>query len=328
VILAERLEAQRAPVSLRAATFTLGPGVHALVGAPQDGAALVLEVLAGRVRVRGGKARLLDRAPGDSTLRRALAYVPIDASLPDSLRVGEALAIAAKIRGDEPRDPAARLDALGLAALATRKVRTLARDEARAVAIAEALTSPRVQVILIDEPFVSIDGRATSRLSKALRARAKDGACVVVATASPRDAAEIADALLVFDRGTMIRHTSALDPVGATGPSGARLRVLASDARALLAELAHEQAIAGVETQGKVIIARGKEVLDLAAAIGRAAVRAGTAVLEMRREMLTLDELRAASQGAAAAAYQAAYERARTAQQPPAAAPFAGRPAS
>ena len=80
---------------------------------------------------------------------------------------------------------------LGLEALAKRRVDTLDASEARAVALAEALASPSVSIVLIEEPFVSMAASAVSALPKALAG--KKNACVVVSTASASDAALLAD---------------------------------------------------------------------------------------------------------------------------------------
>lgn len=302
MIVADRLTASAARIMLSSASFALGPGVHALLGAPEDGVILALAVIAGRVRARRGSVRVLEQAPTGAIARRAIAYIPRLVALPDALRVREALEVAASIREEAARDPVERLAELGIESLAPRAVRSLSHEEARAVMLAEALTSKTVRVVLVEEPFVALDPRAAARLAERVRACARDGACIVVATASPRDAASLADDALTFRRGTLVHQGPALDPMTAPGPNGVRIRVLASDARALLAQIASEPAIAGVETQGKAIIARGRGLTELASAIGRAVFRARVEVYEMQPELPSLEELREGRAVVAAAA--------------------------
>jgi ABC-2 type transport system ATP-binding protein len=272
----------------------LDNGVHALLGARQDGVALVLALLTGRARARAGLLRVLGTHPEDHRTARAVAYVPLDATLPDALRVHEALDIAAQIRG-ESHDPAEkRLDGLGIGPLAARSVRSLAPDEARAVAIAEALTSG-ARLVAIEEPLVRVDPRAAARIPDRLSEHAEKGACVVVSTSSSRDASELADDVFCFQRGALIRQVSAHETLAIRTPSqagaAASLHILSSDPRALVAELAREQAAETLETRGRAVIARGLDLPALAAAVGRAITRAEVDVESIRTDAPPLDFL-------------------------------------
>jgi ABC-type multidrug transport system ATPase subunit len=310
VIAVQALSAQRPPLALARVSFEVDAGLHAILGAPADGGALLLAVLAGRERARTGSVKVLDRAVGDPSTARAIAYVPMTPLLPGALSVREMLDVAAAIRGDVPARAEERLDALGIAPLAPRRVRSLSADEARAVAIAEAITSSAVSVLLLEEPLVGVDPRAAAVLAERLRTRASRGACVVVTTASPSDAAALARSVLVIARGTVVRHDAPI-ALGAMAPGRARVRVVASDARALLAELARESAARDVEVRGGAIFASGDERAELAAAIARAVVRAGVDIVEMREALAPAEELGASALGAAAAAYEAAFAQVR-----------------
>ena len=302
MIAVEGLSARRPPLALARIGFSLDAGVHA--------------VLAGRERVRAGVARVLERRAGDPTTARSIAYVPMAPPLPDALTVRDTLLAAASIRGDDATSPEERLAALGLESLAGRRVRTLAPEEARAVALTEALTSTVATVILIDEPFVGVDARTTALLGDHLRARARKGACILVATASPNDATTLAKSVLVLSRGALVRHAPSPRAVADLAERPTRLRVVASDPRALLAELAREAAATDLESRDGALFVRGDDPTELAAAIGRAVVRAGVDLLEMRTELPPVEELAASATLAAAAAYQKAFSRDR-AKAPP-----------
>jgi ABC-type multidrug transport system ATPase subunit len=297
------------PVALASITVRLEAGIHALLGGKADGPSIVLGVLAGRVRLRGGSARVLGSASGDAHVRRAVAYVPLDVALPEPLRVDETLAIAACIRGEAAADPCGRLERFGIGALAARKVSSLSRDEARAVAFVEALTS-NAQVLLLEEPLASLDARAVGPVAEALRERARAGACIVIVTGSIRDARTLADDILTFDRGTMVRRAVASDPLVIAGPRGARVRILASDAKRLAIALATEDVVRAVTVEGAVLIADGADVIGVVTAVARAALREDISIELLRPDLLRQDELRAAISGDTAGAYRAAYERA------------------
>ena len=307
VVSLENVTAREAPVALGPVTFTLATGAHALVGTRDDGVGLALAAIAGRTKARAGAVRVLGSVPRDARVRTAIAHVGREIALPEVLRVDEVLAMAASIRGEPVGDPRVRLERLGVAALLTRKVRTLLPGEARAVAIAEALTST-ARVVLLDEPYVDLDPRAASHLAAAVRARATE-ACVVVATASLREAAELADDHLLFERGRFLHRATALADVAARGSGPARLRAVTSDPRTLLAALAAETAPVAIEAGPGFVVVSGPDVVALADAVARASLRANVEITSLRSEAPPLDELRASIAGDAAGAYQAAVRR-------------------
>jgi ABC-2 type transport system ATP-binding protein len=307
VIALENVAASRAPLALANVSLTWGPGVHSLVGANAEGGALLLALVAGLARARKGRVRVLDGAATDRAVRRQVAFIPLEPSLPEAMRVAEVLSMATSIRG-EPRQPATeRLRALGVEALSSRWVRTLSHEERRAVALAEATTSTRVRVLLIDEPFVRVDPRAIARLPGILRSR--EGRAVVVATASVRDAGELADDHVLLRAGAIVGRASSLDALAEFSPQGVRIRIFASDPRNLAAALAREDGVEAVARRDGSVVARGRSAIELARAAGRAILASGVDLTEMRIEPPSLEEARAASAGVAAATYETALER-------------------
>jgi ABC-2 type transport system ATP-binding protein len=297
VIALQNVSARRRPWAIKNITVEWGPGVHAVVGTPADGGPLVLAVIVGAARPHAGRARVLDAAPTDPHARPQIARVGVEPSLPDALRVDEALALAADLRGEARRAPAERLSVLGLEGLAPRPIRSLTRGEARGVALAEALSSSRVRVLVVEEPFGWSDPRAASRISEALRDKGRGGAAVVIATASLRDAGELADDSLLMNSGVVVGKTTSLQSLAGLAAGGARLTVVARDsvqARGLVAALANDPTVTAVELDVNRVRVRGTEPLALAQSCGRAAVEAGVDVVEIRSEPLSLDEARAA----------------------------------
>jgi ABC-2 type transport system ATP-binding protein len=306
VIALRSVVARRAPLARSSLTIEWGPGLHAIVGTVADGGPLLLALVAGREPVRAGALRVLDRAPDDPAVRPQIALVPMTPPLPEALRVHEVLALAATLRGEAQVPAEARLGKLGIEALSDRSVRSLSHEEARAVAMAEALTSTRVRVLLVDEPLVGMDPRATGRLPALLRERARLGATLLLATASVRDAGELADDHTVLQQGALLGRAPSLDALAAFAAAGARMRVLASDPQALLAALAREPEIEAVARRDGVVVARGQRATELAQAVGRAVLEAGVDVLEMRLEPPSLDDARAAVAGSAQGTFEAA----------------------
>lgn len=294
--------AKRPASRLENVTFTWNEGVLAVLGAPADGTTALLEVLAGVLPVRGGKATVLG-APA-SEARARVAYVPLEPVLPDPLRVSEVCELATRLRGEPATSVAACLSPLGIESLAERRVRSLSAGEARAVSLALALGS-RARVLLVDEPFAGLEPSPAARVLEALRARAAAGASVVVATASVRDATSIADQLGLLTQGVFTHVPPAAAHVGA---SGARLRVVVAAAAAtevapFVAALTAEPAIAAVETAAfagtrvlhaaVAVVVSGGDLLAVSRAVGAAAARTGANVLAIESAVSPLDAVRA-----------------------------------
>jgi ABC-type multidrug transport system ATPase subunit len=145
-----------------------------------------------------------------------------------------------------------------------------------------------------------MDTRATGRIPQALRARALAGCAVIVATASLRDAGELADDHVFLHHGSVVGATSSLEALAGFSHEGARLRVVTRDlasARALVAAVARENDIDAVEHDGISVSIRGRDILALARAAGRAATSAQIDPVELRVQAPTLDEARAAAAG-------------------------------
>jgi ABC-2 type transport system ATP-binding protein len=296
VIALERVSARRKSWSVRHVTIDWGPGVHAVVGTFADGCSLLLALIVGAARARTGRVRVLDGGPTDARIRPQIARLGIEPSLPEALRVDEALALAAVVRGDPPRAASERLSVLGLESLARRPLASLSRGEGRGVALAEGLTSSRVRVIAVEEPFASSDARAASRIAEALRNKGLSGCAVVVTTASVREAGDLADDCVFMRAGEVVGTTSSLQSLGGFAPGVARLVIIARDAteaRGLVAALASHGAVSGVELDANLVRIRGADRLALARAAGAAAVQANSNVVEIRDEPLSLDEARA-----------------------------------
>lgn len=291
-------------VDVHALTVSLGAGVHAFLGRREDGAGAALKGLAGVLPARRGRVLIHGRAPRE--VRTRVAYVGLDVILPDALRVREVLEIAAALRGEAARDAKTILGPLRLEGLAERLVKTLSAAEARSVAVAEALASTVVDVLLIEEPFFRFDAGAAATLLPALQA--KKG-CVVIATASTRDAGLFAADYVLFDRGRPLQMASIADARGRFGDGKVRYRVLASDARSLLARLAEED-VPRIALEGDAIIVEGEDAEALARALGRAIVKSGVDVRHLAPEVPPLDELRANVSGHLAGVYSAAMARA------------------
>lgn len=283
-------------------------GVLAIVGAASDGAGALLGIAAGAVRPSRGTVKTC--AP------ERIGYVPLAPEVPEALRVRELVDLAARIRGDQTAKTLDRLRAFGLEGMAERDTRTLSIVEARSVLACEALTSERVELVLLEEPLAKVLPSAASAIPRAIR-DAK--ASVLVATASPDDARSLAEHFAILRKGRLLAIAGPLDRLTLLSAHGARLIANVSDAHAVAAALVDRTLRIGIEPNRLTL--EGPDPEALARELQRAIVAANVDVESVRIEPLALEPLQIAATAQATAVYEAALARARAAAMPPAPVP-------
>ncbi|MCL2777290.1 MAG: ATP-binding cassette domain-containing protein [Polyangiaceae bacterium] len=273
---------------LRKVSLTWRRGLLAVVGSQADGTSLLLDVAAGATRVREGRVLVLGQSP--RAARTSLSYVSRQPLLPDALRVDEVCELAAAVRAEPATKASERLAPFGIESLAKRKTSTLAPEETKAVALAIATTS-RAPLLLVDEPLSGIAPQAASRAIAVLRDRAASS-CVVVTTASVRDATNLADQLSLITQGAVLPLPPAFAHVG---PAGALVRVVVTGQG--IGDLAHalksEYGVATVIQEAFVLAVVGPNLVDLAAAVARASVQTRVNLDAIEPAVLPLEAVRA-----------------------------------
>lgn len=183
-------------------------GVHAVLGAPEDGTIALTEALAGSRHPLRGRVLVAGKEPSRSAAVRArigaLGPVP---RLPDARSVRHAVRLAMRARGEQGDRADAVLEALGLSALRARNPLALAFTEARAVELALALSTPAPQLVILHEPLAEVAIAQPGSVRQRISDLASAGVCVVVVTSSPADARLLADDIYVLQRGVILRAT-------------------------------------------------------------------------------------------------------------------------
>lgn len=184
--------------------------VLGIVGPNGAGKSSILAAIAGLVSATGD-VRLDDRdlaaLPAE---RRGVGVVFQDFLLFAHLTVRDNVAFAQRVRlgGWRSARTAAEpwLDRLDLTALADRHPGALSGGQAQRVALARALASDPA-VLLLDEPMASLDVevRDEVRADLARHLRGFGGPAIVVSH-DRQDAAELADELLVVERGRVVQR--------------------------------------------------------------------------------------------------------------------------
>lgn len=225
MILEARFEVAVGAFVLRA-ELVLEQGVLVLFGPSGAGKSVAIRTLAGLHRPRRGTIRLGDRVLVDDRTfvpphRRRIGYVPQHHALFPFRDVYANVAFGlprhARRRGN-PR-VLALLDELGIRALERAPADTLSGGERQKVALARALVvEPRL--LLLDEPFASIDRDARRALRTLLRELLdRHDVPAVFVTHSPQEAAQVGDRVAVFERGRTVGHVAPEE----VGPPAVRL---------------------------------------------------------------------------------------------------------
>lgn len=291
--------------------LSLSAGLHAVVGTPADGTLVIARLLGGVETSASGQVFVAGRDPGRDPPIRARMGVTLDTpSLPSARLVRDLLAEVDRLRSGQGA-AAAALERFGLSQWSGRTMSSLSRRELRALDLVIATSTSDPFALVLTEPGADIAPLDRQVLRETLARSAAAGACVLVITASMGDAVELADTVHVLERGQITRWV----PVSETGAlvpgRGVELRVEVDLPRLLVAALADDPAIIGIDWDQhghrSVLSIRGDDLDQLALAIARAATSAGASVRSIAPVAPGLDEVRAAASGLALAAYHAAY---------------------
>jgi len=198
---------------LRGVDLTVPAGsLVALLGPSGCGKTTLLRAVAGLERPDAGEVRVADRVmsgPGAfvPAERRHIGMVFQDAALFPHLTVARNVAYGLP-RGDPDRRArvAEALELVGLSGFEERSPATLSGGQAQRVAIARAL-APHPSVMLLDEPFSSLDAplRAELRLEVRRMLTAIDATAIFV-THDQEEAFVVGDEVAVMSEGLVVQQ--------------------------------------------------------------------------------------------------------------------------
>ncbi len=173
-----------------------------LLGRNGAGKTTVLRMSAGLCSFERGTVQLFGQTPRSETARRRSGFLGHGIGVYEDLSARENLNFFARVSGiDTAREAVdSWLDRVGLARNAAMPVRQFSRGMRQRLALARAfLHSP--PVLLLDEPFTSLDDRATAVLTELLHEARQRGATIVISTHQLREALPIASHVAVIENG-------------------------------------------------------------------------------------------------------------------------------
>lgn len=191
------------------------PGeIICLVGPSGCGKSTTLRIAAGLEEVQAGRVIISGKLVGGDGLhvppeRRGVGLVFQDYALFPHLKVLENVAFGVSNgQSDESQKHAARemLDKVGLGHLENMFPHTLSGGEQQRVALARAL-APKPSLMLMDEPFSSLDTGLRDKIRDDTLALLKDsGAATLLVTHDPEEAMRMADRIALMRDGRLVQE--------------------------------------------------------------------------------------------------------------------------
>jgi heme ABC exporter ATP-binding subunit CcmA len=191
--------------AIREISFQIEPGsCLALLGRNGAGKTTLLRMIAGLSNPSEGAVRLLGKSVRDSEARARIGLLGHGIGVYEELSAFENLRHFATLFGLAKPDAAANewLERVNLAHVRESPVREFSRGMRQRLAVARAfLHDPGV--LLLDEPFTSLDDRAIALLQSLLAAAIARGATVIMSTHQLREAMELATHAVLLVRGKL-----------------------------------------------------------------------------------------------------------------------------
>ena len=197
-----------APVlALGGVSLSVEPGeAFGFIGANGAGKTTTIKILMGLIRATGGSARLFGTEAALPGARRGLGYVPENPYLYDYLTPLELLSMSLRlhrVKVDAPQSHCLGwLDRLGLAAVASKAIRSFSKGMTQRVAIAQALCiNPRL--LILDEPLSGLDPIGRRDVVEILSEYKRGGGTLFLTSHVLHDVERLADRFGLIHQGVL-----------------------------------------------------------------------------------------------------------------------------
>jgi len=178
--------------------------VLALLGPNGAGKTTTVEMCEGFVHPDVGTIEVLglDPVADNARVRERIGVMLQGGGGYPAARAGEMLHLVAAYAA-RPLDPGWLLDTLGLRDVADTTYRRLSGGQQQRLALACAIVG-RPELVFLDEPTAGMDAHARMVVWELIDALRRDGVTVVLTTHQLKEAEELADRIVIIDRGSTV----------------------------------------------------------------------------------------------------------------------------
>ncbi len=218
---------QKTAVAGLSMTAPLG-AVTAVLGPNGAGKTTTIEACEGYRRAASGFVRVLGRDPQDrhashaADLRSRVGVMLQAGGVAGAVRAGEILAYSAGLYA-APLDPAALAARLGIEHVLRTPYRRLSGGEQQRVKLALAVVG-RPELVFLDEPTAGLDPQARHAAWQLVRDLRTSGVSVVLTTHLMDEAEELADHVVIIDRGVTVAAGSPAELTARDAENSLRFR--------------------------------------------------------------------------------------------------------
>jgi ABC-2 type transport system ATP-binding protein len=285
--------------ALQGVDLAVSPGsVLGLLGPNGAGKTTTVRILTTLLRPDTGSARVAgwDVVRQPAAVRQVIGLAGQFAAVDEHLTGRENLVMAGLLyhlgRAETHRRAAALLERFELAEAADRTVHTWSGGMRRRLDLAVSLVG-RPQVLFLDEPSSGLDPRGRYQLWQTIRLLVADGTTVLLTTQYLEEADQLADHIVVIDRGRVIAQGTASQLKAQVGGDRLQLRLATAGAANHAAEI-----VVGLGSgPPRVDVQTGEVTLPIAAGVAilpevvRRLDAAGLALSDLALRRPTLDDV-------------------------------------
>nr|WP_235831574.1 ABC transporter ATP-binding protein [Gordonia zhaorongruii] len=187
--------------------------VLALLGPNGAGKTTTVEICEGFGRADSGEVRVLglDPVTDNDKMRRRIGVMLQGGGAYPGAKAREMLRLCASYSAD-PIDPDWLMDVLGIADIAGTPFRRLSGGQQQRLSLACALVG-RPELVFLDEPTAGLDAHARIMVWELISRLRSDGVSVLLTTHHLDEAEELADHIVIIDRGRAVASGTPADLV-------------------------------------------------------------------------------------------------------------------
>ena len=195
--------------AVKGVSFEVNPGeIFGLLGPNGSGKTTIIRIILDIYRQDSGSVSILD-GPMNEAKKNLIGYLPEERGLYQDVQVERCLSYLATLKGMTKDQIAAKLpgylEKFDLTADKKKKMKELSKGmQQKAQLIATLIHDPKV--LIIDEPFSSLDPVNTQLVKDILREQREAGKTIIMSTHQMNQVETLCDRIILIDKGQVLLY--------------------------------------------------------------------------------------------------------------------------